>query len=61
MENLKCINCENHAKYDMKCNINSENYNKGKDAIKDCFVLSDWLKSLDKAIDATDKLIEKLS
>lgn len=32
---IKCINCENHAKYAMECNINNENYNKIINSMKD--------------------------
>ena len=61
MSIIKCISCQNHASHEMKCNIGSDNYNKGELAIKECFVLSNWLKALDKAIDNTDKMIEVLS
>ena len=58
MTKLKCINCENHALYDTKCNIGCENYNKNDKSIEKCYVESKLHQSLDKAIEELDNLIK---
>ena len=53
MEKLKCINCENHAKFDMECNIKHPNYiikNDPNVDLSTCFVYSELHKSMDKLI-----------
>jgi len=61
MSDLKCINCNNHASHEFKCNLDGSNtYDRKGDTIQECFVLSEHLKSMDKAIELTDKLNNKL-
>ena len=59
MGNLRCINCENHALYEMECNVKNPNYQKRKlDLTTDlsgCFVKSKLHQSLDKAIELIKK------
>lgn len=60
---LKCINCENHALYDMACNIKNPNYEKRLDPSTDlsnCFITSKLHTSLDNVIRLTDELIKKI-
>lgn len=60
---LKCINCENHALYEMACNIKNINYEKRLEPnidLSGCFVTSKLHTSLDKVIELTDKLINKI-
>ncbi len=63
MGNLRCINCENHALHELACNINHPNYAKRLKSnvnLEKCFVKSKLHESMDKVIEATDKLIKKL-
>ena len=63
-EYKRCINCEHHAPYDLKCNLNNPNYEKRKKDINfdlsECFVKSKIHESLDKMIDLIDKMHEKI-
>lgn len=63
-EYKRCINCEHHALYDLKCNLNNPNYEKRKKDINfdlsECFVKSKTHESMDKVIDLTSELIKKI-
>ena len=59
-EGVKCINCQNHYSHEFKCKLDdSATINKKYEEIKDCFVLSDHLKCLDKISGLLDKMISK--
>lgn len=61
-KDVRCINCNNHYKNEFKCKLDDSNtFNKKYEDIKECFVLGDHLKSLDKISDLLDKMLNKLS
>lgn len=60
-KDVRCINCQNHYSHEFKCKLDdSVTLNKKYEDIKDCFVLGDHLKRLDKMIELTNKMISKL-
>ncbi len=57
MNDLRCINCQNHAKFNMECLINHPNYkNKLTADLSSCYVRGEHLKSMDKMIELLDKM-----
>ena len=61
MKDVKCINCKNHYSHEFRCKLDdSVTMHKKYDEIKDCFVLSDHLKRLDKISSLLDEMISKV-
>ena len=60
-EDVRCINCKNRYSHEFKCKLDdSATTTKKYEEIKDCFILADHLKSLDKISGLLDEMISKL-
>lgn len=59
MKDLRCLNCENHHKYEFECLIHHTNYekrhNEGTD-LSVCFEESKLHKSMDRMLELLDQM-----